>query len=106
MSAPHTCNCTSAGQLAKASRPTLAHRSLSFASWIVPGATLALLPKCPACLAAYFALWTGIGLSLTTASHVQMLLSSVCVAVLVWLAVDRLRKSVFLPKNTRSTSEQ
>ena len=66
-------------------------RGGELAGWIVPSATLALLPKCPVCVAAYVALATGIGISLPTATWLRALLVLVCVAALVFFAARRLR---------------
>ena len=52
--------------------PSWLRRVARFISWIVPGAVLALMPKCPACLAAYVALGTGIGLSLPLAETLRL----------------------------------
>ena len=61
------------------------------AGWIIPSATLALLPKCPICVAAYVALATGIGISLPTATYLRAMLAASCVASLVFVAGRRLR---------------
>lgn len=45
-------------------------RLVSAMAWAGPVATLALVPKCPACLAAYLMLATGLGLSAALASAV------------------------------------
>ena len=66
-------------------------RSGEMAGWIVPSVTLALLPKCPVCVAAYVALATGIGISLPVATYLRAMLVVVCVGALVIVAVRRLR---------------
>ncbi len=40
----------------------------------LPSAILVLVPKCPACLAAHVTLWTGLGLSLSTATYLRWVL--------------------------------
>lgn len=66
-------------------------RGGELAGWLLPSVTLALLPKCPACVAAYIALATGIGISLPTATCLRATLVMLCIASLAFVAVRRLR---------------
>ena len=76
--------------------PRFARRWLDLSGWMVPGVILVLLPKCPACLAAYVAIGTGIGLSLSIATYLRLLLVIVCVASLSYLAARRVRRVALL----------
>jgi sulfite exporter TauE/SafE len=53
----------------------------------LPSIALALIPKCPMCIAAYLAIGGGLGVSLTTAAHLRTALVWLCWSVLVLLAV-------------------
>jgi hypothetical protein len=66
-------------------------RSLDLTAKIVPVAVLAVLPKCPACLAVYVALGTGIGISLTAATYIRTSLVVLCVASLVYFTAKAVR---------------
>jgi hypothetical protein len=69
----------------------VARRSGEIAGWIVPGAILALLPKCPMCLAAYLMMATGISISVAAAVSLRAFLIVVCVISLVLLGRQHIR---------------
>jgi hypothetical protein len=87
----HRC-CRNAQSGSAAESPSLGKRCLGATGWLVPSALLALIPKCPACLAAYVAMGTGIGLSMSTATYLRTSLVVVCVASLSYLALRRVRR--------------
>ena len=89
----HTSNSVVVPRGSDTSHPlTLRRRCLALLNWILPGTILALIPKCPICLAAYLALWTGIGLTLPTATFLRWSLMLVCICSLLFLVVRRARR--------------
>ena len=88
--------CGVVGGDAETRATSLSRRFRSAAGWIVPGATLALLPKCPMCVAAYLAIGTGLGVSISTATWLRMALIIICVASLSYLAARALRKRMLV----------
>jgi hypothetical protein len=66
-------------------------RGLRALPWFVPGVAMALLPKCPACLAAWLALATGAGVTATTASHLRVALVVAGVAAALYALIRLLR---------------
>jgi hypothetical protein len=51
---------------------------------------LVLLPKCPACVAAYLAVWTGAGLAAPIAEYLRPMLLAIFAAAMIFLLMDRL----------------
>jgi hypothetical protein len=77
------------------SRPrTFAPRFVDVFGWIIPGAILAILPKCPMCLAAYIAVWTGIGLSLSAATHLRVSLLVLGIGLALFMAARNTRRLI------------
>jgi hypothetical protein len=69
---------------------TWLQRFRELGAWALPTAILALMPKCPACVAGYVAIWTGLGLSFTTATYLRVSLLILCAASLTYLTLTRL----------------
>lgn len=62
------------------------------AGWLLPGTVLALMPKCPMCLAAYVALGTGFTMSYASAHILMRSLTVLCISALILCAARRLLK--------------
>jgi hypothetical protein len=80
----------------------VARRGGAVAGWVVPGTVLALLPKCPACVAAYVALATGVGISMSAAWYLRTGLIVSCTALLLAVAMRqllRIRINIFKENN-------
>ena len=75
----------------KRSRSFFAHLR-DFAGWLLPSATLLLLPKCPLCLAGYIALGTGIGLSVSGATYLRLVLIVLCVTTLFYVTIRQISR--------------
>ena len=81
-------------------------RGGEIAGWIIPSATLVLLPKCPVCVAVYVALFSGVGISVASATHLRTSLRILCVAALIFLALKRLWRLVFQKKTLSMAQTQ
>ncbi|MBI1344893.1 hypothetical protein GC163_01240 [bacterium] len=98
-------------------RPMASHRSGTLFQRLagcLATVTLILLPKCPACLAAYLAAATGLGLSFAAATHLHRLLFAICGMTILLVTVAALRRKLHgksqacsrvpLPQTNRSVS--
>jgi hypothetical protein len=68
------------------------HRAWRSIQWLVPATVLMLIPKCPLCVAAYVALFTGIGITVSTARCIQVLMLAISLTSLAYLAVRHRRR--------------
>jgi hypothetical protein len=60
--------------------------------WLFPATLLVLMPKCPLCVAAYIALFTGVGVSVSTARWIQILMLMFCLGSLGYVVVKSCRR--------------
>jgi hypothetical protein len=94
MKADHCCASPIQKGVAERGRRPVRRRFAEMVRWLAPTFVLALIPKCPACLAAYVALGTGIGLSIPTANYMRVSLIGVCFMSLAYLTATRGRRIV------------
>ncbi|HEY8750103.1 MAG TPA: hypothetical protein VIM11_19115 [Tepidisphaeraceae bacterium] len=59
--------------------------------WLFPATLLVLMPKCPICVAAYVALFTGIGITVSTGRWIQILMVVFCLSSLGYFSVKHWR---------------
>jgi hypothetical protein len=84
-------------------RSSFARRCYTIAEWTIPAAGLMLVPKCPACLAAYIVLVSGVGISVTSAMYLKILLLTICAASIIYVAARRSRNLLALIRANRSS---
>jgi len=84
---PVVCACRrkAASPVETGGKKRLARRTRGAASWALPSVALALVPKCPMCIAAYLAIGGGLGVSLSTAAHLRTALVWLCWGMLALL---------------------
>jgi hypothetical protein len=79
------------GNSTQATTASPARRVAGSTKWIIPTAVLALLPKCPMCVAAYITLVTGLGVSISAATWIRSGVIIMCVGALTFLLNRALR---------------
>jgi hypothetical protein len=80
------CCCSGVG------KRTFVRRCGGVAGWVLPASALALMPKCPACVAAYVAIVTGFGISMSAAAYLRTGAIALCMATLLYLAARVIRR--------------
>lgn len=62
-------------------------RATTLGTWALPVAVLTLIPKCPACVAMYVLLFTGVGISFPAAAAARWVMVGVCIAAIATLSI-------------------
>jgi hypothetical protein len=84
---------SSTSTIGEGNRPTgLVLRAWRGIQWLFPATLLVLMPKCPLCVAAYVAFFTGIGITISAARWIQILMLVLCWTALVYLAIRYWRR--------------
>lgn len=84
-------------------------RVRKIAGMVLPGTLLALMPKCPLCLAAYVALGTGFTMSYASAHTLMQVLTLLCISALAFgiarRMMNHLRRKTCLHLQSSSTPQ-
>lgn len=75
-------------------RRSVVKRGAGLLGWAVPGVVLALVPKCPMCVAGYIAVATGVGVSVSTASLLRTAVIASWAGAMLLLAVRAIHRRV------------
>ena len=93
MNSLHCCQPKSRASDDVRQRKTWLRRVREAFGWIVPGALLALMPKCPMCLAAYVAFCTGFTMSCASAHILMRVLTALCIGTVALCVIRRVVSS-------------
>ena len=83
------CCCQQKPRAGHDAQKTWPRRVRGVVGWILPGALLALMPKCPMCLAAYVALCTGFTMSCSSVHILMRALAALCIGTMALCVVRR-----------------
>jgi len=83
------CCCPQKPRAGHDAQKTWPRRVRGVVGWILPGALLALMPKCPMCLAAYVALCTGFTMSCSSVHILMRALAALCIGTMALCVVRR-----------------
>jgi hypothetical protein len=78
-------------------------RGSAAVQWLLPIVTLALVPKCPMCFAAYAAMFTGVGMTVTTATYLRQIMIALCVVSLTYMIVAALGRRLLARRANAGT---
>lgn len=82
-----------ASQEQRAHSPWLGRAALCL-KWAIPVTVLAIIPKCPVCIAGYVLLFTGMSLSVSVVAGVRWGLIALSVLAIAWLIIRVLRRTL------------
>jgi len=99
----HSASETTSSEIRESAHPrrSITRRLLEIGHCAISGIILLLMPKCPVCIAAYVAAFTGIGLSLSTASTLRILTLCLAGCSAIYLVAKHTRRRS-LPATVRS----
>ena len=83
-----TCNCENGSRMmVEGAGAPLYRRLLSLIGWFVPTAIVALIPKCPACVAGYAVIGTSVGFSLSAFAQLRLAIIILCLVSLSYVGI-------------------